>query len=190
VRTIQAAARVTEAFAAQDPDALVEAARMWQASPRRLEAVRVARRVSDALVRLDRPQLAEMVGAESSRAYMAQGARMKADRDALRLSDPAPSPPSRRRRNGRPTTGWDALTRAERVVATFVERGESNAEIATRLVLSRRTVESHVSNILAKLGMRSRADLILAAANRNAPQPPPGAADGMGVVDTRASDGE
>jgi DNA-binding NarL/FixJ family response regulator len=76
------------------------------------------------------------------------------------------------------------LTRAERVVATFVERGESNAEIAARLVLSRRTVESHVSNILAKLGMRSRSDLILAAASRTAPEPPPAAADGMGVVDT------
>jgi DNA-binding NarL/FixJ family response regulator len=49
-------------------------------------------------------------------------------------------------------------------VAEHLQRGESNSEIARQLVLSRRTVESHVSHILSKLGVRSRAELIVVAA--------------------------
>ena len=164
VATIQAAAALTAAFAASDPEALAGAARMWHDSPRRLEAVRVAKRVSEALTRLGHVQLAESVSAESSRAYMAHGARLNAGREQAAV---APVAAARRRRQARrPPAGNDVLTRTERVVAEHVERGESNAEIAARLVLSRRTVETHVSNILAKLDMRSRSDLIIAAAAR------------------------
>lgn len=49
------------------------------------------------------------------------------------------------------------LTRRESEVLRLVADGRSNREIATELVLSERTVERHVSNILAKLGVPSRA---------------------------------
>jgi DNA-binding NarL/FixJ family response regulator len=69
----------------------------------------------------------------------------------------------RRTRPGRrqaPSHGWAALTSTEREIAGLVARGQSNPDIAAELVLSRSTVQTHVSHILAKLGARSRADII------------------------------
>jgi len=51
------------------------------------------------------------------------------------------------------------LTRREREIAEFVAIGLSNKDIAARLVLSPRTTEGHVENILRKLGFRSRAQI-------------------------------
>jgi DNA-binding CsgD family transcriptional regulator len=62
--------------------------------------------------------------------------------------------------------GWDSLTAAELIVAAFVEEGLSNPEIAARLVLSPRTVASHVSHILRKLGVSTRAEIAREAARR------------------------
>jgi DNA-binding CsgD family transcriptional regulator len=57
--------------------------------------------------------------------------------------------------------GWEALTAAERSVVDLVVEGLSNPEIASRLFISRRTVETHVYNALRKLQLRSRVDLRL-----------------------------
>jgi non-specific serine/threonine protein kinase len=51
------------------------------------------------------------------------------------------------------------LTRREREVALRVAEGKSNRVIAEELVVTERTVEGHVSNILAKRGFRSRAQI-------------------------------
>lgn len=59
----------------------------------------------------------------------------------------------------RATSGPAALTPTERKVADLVADGCSNPDIADRLNLSRRTVESHVSRILAKLGATSRVEI-------------------------------
>lgn len=58
----------------------------------------------------------------------------------------------------RPTTGsgWGALSAREREVATLVAGGQSNRVIAATLFVSERTVEGHVSRILAALGASSR----------------------------------
>jgi DNA-binding CsgD family transcriptional regulator len=51
------------------------------------------------------------------------------------------------------------LTDREHQIAGMIGAGASNPEIAEALFLSRKTVERHVSNILAKLGVRNRAEL-------------------------------
>jgi DNA-binding CsgD family transcriptional regulator len=56
----------------------------------------------------------------------------------------------------RPAAGWAALTPTEHTVAELVAAGLSNPDIAARLFLSRSTVQTHVSHILAKLGLNSR----------------------------------
>jgi DNA-binding CsgD family transcriptional regulator len=57
-------------------------------------------------------------------------------------------------------TGWDALTPTETKIAALVAEGRSNPDIATELFLSRNTVQTHVSHVLAKLNARSRAEII------------------------------
>jgi DNA-binding CsgD family transcriptional regulator/tetratricopeptide (TPR) repeat protein len=63
-------------------------------------------------------------------------------------------------------SGWDSLTPTEAKIAAFVEEGLSNPEIAARLLLSRRTVATHVSHILKKLGVHSRIDIARESALR------------------------
>jgi DNA-binding CsgD family transcriptional regulator len=63
-------------------------------------------------------------------------------------------------------SGWDSLTPTETKIAAFVQEGLSNPEIAARLLLSRRTVGTHVSHILKKLGVNSRTDIAREAALR------------------------
>ena len=51
---------------------------------------------------------------------------------------------------------FGGLTAREREVAALIGQGKINREIAEDLVVSERTVESHVSNIMFKLGVQSR----------------------------------
>jgi DNA-binding CsgD family transcriptional regulator/tetratricopeptide (TPR) repeat protein len=66
----------------------------------------------------------------------------------------------------RATSGWDSLTATEIKIAAFVEEGLSNPDIAARLLLSRRTVATHVSHILKKLDVHSRTDIARESALR------------------------
>ena len=66
----------------------------------------------------------------------------------------------------RARSGWESLTATEIKIAAFVEEGLSNPEIAARLLLSRRTVATHVSHILKKLDVHSRTDIARESALR------------------------
>ena len=59
------------------------------------------------------------------------------------------------------------LTAREREVAALIAAGKSNREIAEALVLSERTIETHVSSIFSKLGFGARAQVATWAIERN-----------------------
>jgi DNA-binding NarL/FixJ family response regulator len=92
--------------------------------------------------------------------------RVVADGDALL----APSVTRRiieqfARRPVRPELGarLEALTQREREVLVMLARGNSNAELAAALFVSEGTIKTHVSNLLAKLGLRDRVQAVVLA---------------------------
>ena len=96
-------------------------------------------------------QTRRLLGKERFRELLRRGAQLSLD-DAVRFAiddttdaapPPAPAEPS-------------PLTRRELEVADLVAEGLSNPEIAARLVISVRTAQGHVENILRKLGFNSR----------------------------------
>ena len=67
----------------------------------------------------------------------------------------------------RPASGWESLTPTERDVVRLVSEGLANNDIATRLFVSPRTVQSHLRHVYTKLGLNSRVQLVQEAAHHN-----------------------
>ncbi len=64
----------------------------------------------------------------------------------------------------RSTTGWGSLTPTERDVVRLISEGLANKDIATRLFVSPRTVQTHLTHVYTKLGLTSRMQLAQEAA--------------------------
>lgn len=159
----RAARMLVEALAEGDADVAEDAGRLllaagWMADGMRAlgDAALLAVGDPDRARRLAREvsTLADGLGASSYRD------RLRADLRAAGIRFRAPSPSARAR------TGWDALTETERRVVALVAQGLTNGAIAERLVVSRRTVESHLVRVYAKVGVTSRVELAVQAAAR------------------------
>jgi len=64
------------------------------------------------------------------------------------------------RRGPHATSGWEALTPTEVKIAALIAGGAATPDIARGMFLSRRTVQTHISHILAKLGAKGRVDIV------------------------------
>jgi DNA-binding CsgD family transcriptional regulator/Tfp pilus assembly protein PilF len=100
---------------------------------------------------------------DSARAILAECAANIADRALRERFEAAtaallPRPPGMSPRK-EARAAFDGLTEREREVAALITRGQSNHAIAELLVVSERTVETHVSSILLKLNFSSRAQI-------------------------------
>jgi DNA-binding CsgD family transcriptional regulator len=67
----------------------------------------------------------------------------------------------------RPSSGWTSLTPTELDVVRLVSDGLGNKDIAARLFISHRTVQTHLTHVYTKLGMASRVQLAQEAARRD-----------------------
>ena len=67
----------------------------------------------------------------------------------------------------RPAKGWASLTPTERDVVRLVGEGLGNKDIATRLFVSPRTVQTHLTHVYTKLGLTSRVQLVQEAARHS-----------------------
>jgi DNA-binding NarL/FixJ family response regulator len=72
----------------------------------------------------------------------------------------------RQRAQSTPLDPYETLTTRERQVLHFAAEGRPNPDIAARLFLSPRTVETHRANLMRKLGLRSQTDLVRYALRR------------------------
>jgi DNA-binding NarL/FixJ family response regulator len=151
--------RVCLASGSGDPHAcLREALAGFSRAQLPMELARARLALANALV-AERPEVAMA----EARAALEAFERLQAARDAdaaaavLRSLGVRTTVP-------RKGAGDGPLTRREAEVLELLGHGLSNPEIAARLYISRKTVEHHVGNLLAKLGLRSRAEAAAYAA--------------------------
>jgi DNA-binding NarL/FixJ family response regulator len=104
-----------------------------------------------ALARLEQPALALVHARAALALFERLGARRDADEAAAVLRSGGAAGRSAPRLGGE-------LTAREREVLALLAEGLSNRAIADRLVISPKTAEHHVTRILGKLGLRSRAE--------------------------------
>jgi len=149
-RLLGCARAASDAGAAQQhlDRALAEFARLGM----RYDAARTRRAIAESL-RDDKPDVAEREARAALAIFADLGAAADADETValLRHLGVKAAPPARR--------ALATLTRREQEIVALVAAGLSNPEIAQRLFVSRKTVEHHVARVLAKLGLRSRAEM-------------------------------
>ncbi|GLZ27997.1 LuxR family transcriptional regulator [Lentzea sp. NBRC 105346] len=141
-----------------DPELLEQAARCYVGSGLVLGAAQAWEAAGLAWARRGETSNARRAMTRSLKDYDSLGAVWDVARVRAAFREHGVRTGAREPRN-RPVSGWESLTVTETRVAHLVAEGLSNRLIAEQLFLSRRTVDTHVSHILAKLGLRSRVEV-------------------------------
>jgi predicted ATPase/class 3 adenylate cyclase/DNA-binding CsgD family transcriptional regulator len=143
---------------ATDAGSHPEAARIFSAAEAiraRIGAVRF--KIYDAGYQASVVALRDAMGEKDFESAWAEGATLSTE-EAIAY------PQRGRGERKRPTSGWASLTPTERDVVRLVSEGLANNDIATRLFVSPRTVQTHLTHVYTKLGLTSRVQLVQEAA--------------------------
>jgi predicted ATPase/class 3 adenylate cyclase/DNA-binding CsgD family transcriptional regulator len=138
-----------------------EAARVFgaaQAMRDRMGSVRF--KVYDASYETGVAALRDAMGEKGFDAAWAEGAALSVE-EAIAYAQRG------RGQRKRPGSGWASLTPTEHQVVQLVSQGLANNDIATRLFVSPRTVQSHLTHVYTKLGVTSRVQLVQEAARHS-----------------------
>jgi DNA-binding CsgD family transcriptional regulator/tetratricopeptide (TPR) repeat protein len=162
---VDAVAQHCRGLLAADPALVLAAADGYESIRYRLYRAQALESAAVLLAQQDRLPAARRAYAEALGIYTGLDAAWDIRRADARLR-PLGLQRGARGPRRRPATGWEALTPSELTIAGLVAAGRSNLDIAAELFLSRRTVQTHVSHILAKLGGHSRVDIARAALGR------------------------
>jgi DNA-binding NarL/FixJ family response regulator len=118
-----------------------------------------------------RLEMARALAAQSPEVAIAAAKAALEDFERLRAARHADAAGALLRSLGAPIRtgpkGFGALTKRETEVLQLIGAGLSNAEIGDRLYITRKTVEHHVGNVLAKLGLRNRTEAAAYATKEN-----------------------
>jgi DNA-binding CsgD family transcriptional regulator len=158
VDSLRGVALQCRGLAGSDPRLLTQAVDVLEASPRPLERAAAAEDAGALLVRANAAEQARPLLERAVADYESMGAAWDLARvDALMRGLGIRR--GRRTSRRRPQSGWGSLTPTELTVAELVVEGLSNPQIGDRLFISRRTVQTHLAHIFAKLDITSRSEL-------------------------------
>jgi DNA-binding CsgD family transcriptional regulator/tetratricopeptide (TPR) repeat protein len=170
VRSVWAIARRCHGLVEEDSGALQEAVAALECCPRRVELAFAREDLGAMLLKEGRTSEGTARLDEALLEYRRIGARRDANRAiaCLRAAGVRRTAPDR---SARAALGWEALTRTELRVTELVRQGLTNPEIAARLYISRRTVDTHLANVFAKLRISSRVELAAMEPKRSGSPP-------------------
>ena len=143
-----------------DPDPLTEAVAHYRALGPAVELPGALEDLAVVLARSGREEEARTAFTEAVSRYEGLQARWDIRRAEGRLRPLGVRRGGRGQRAQRAAFGWAALTPTEVKIAVMVASGESTSDIARSMSLSRRTVQTYISHILAKLGVKGRVDIV------------------------------
>ncbi|MFI7022293.1 ATP-binding protein [Micromonospora sp. NPDC049900] len=163
-----AALRRCQGLFDDDPTPLREAVTYYRSVGSPVELAGTIEDLAAVLARRGSPAEARTLLGEAVDGYDGLGAVWDVRRAERRLRRLGVRRGVRGPRPARARVGWDALTPTEARVTALVAQGRSTPDIAREMYLSRRTVQTHISHVLGKLGVRSRVEIAREALRREA----------------------